>query len=100
MLDSECVYGKKVICRDHKFHNRIGYIHTVQRATDGYVHSYSVKDSFGHMLGGGLWYSLNCFDLYQDDSMPNTLRSGSLPAAKKSIECPCGINRSACTYHK
>lgn len=35
-------------------------------------------------------------------SAPVTLRSNQIvPAPKpRSVECPCGINRSVCTYHK
>lgn len=100
MLDSECDTGKKVICRDSYYHNQIGYISTVVRA-NGKVQYYLVKDKIGGAYIGGTWYALSCWDLcpYQD-SAPHTLRSASLPTLKKSIICPCGINRKDCDYHK
>jgi hypothetical protein len=103
MLDFECDTGKKVICKNYQYRNRIGYITTVIRS-NGKVASYMVKDKIGFgavVVGGGMWYALSEWDLCQDqqaqDPMPNTLRSGSLP---KSIICPCGINRKDCDYHK
>jgi hypothetical protein len=99
MLDFECDTGKKVICKNYQYRNRIGYITTVIRS-NGKVTSYIVKDKVGFgaiVIGGGMWYALSEWDLCKEDPMPNTLRSSSLP---KSIICPCGINRKDCCYHK
>jgi len=104
MLDSECDTGKKVICKNYQYRNQMGYITTVMR-TNGRVVSYMVKDKMGAgavVIGGGMWYALSEWDLFPFtvDPIPNTLRSASLPPPKKSIICPCGINRKDCDYHK
>ena len=106
MLDFECDTGKKVICKNYQYRNRIGYITTVMRS-NGRVTSYMVKDKMGFgavVVGGGMWYALSEWDLYPvpftGDLIPNTLRSGSLPSKPKSIICPCGISRKDCDYHK
>jgi len=97
MLDSECDTGVKVICLDWgwDFRLAIGVITTVIRV-NGKVESYLVKDKVDGTAIGGMWYCLTAWDVYLFDEAPVTLRS----TPSKSIECPCGIHRSRCDYHK
>jgi len=83
MLDSECDTGVKVICWDWEFRLAVGIIASVIRV-NGKVESYLVKDKIGGTAIGGMWYSLAAWGVY----------------LFKSIECPCGIHRSRCDYHK
>ncbi len=97
MLESECIIGKKVVDRSGI---RYGYI-TSYLCYNGKFFCYYVAEN--NHAKSFPWYDLNSWDVVQEEPLPNTLRSGSLPAVVSkplSLECPCGIRRSECDYHK
>ena len=101
MKDEECVIGAAVICvYKGGFYGKIGTITDVHRAmptgvSSNYVQTFFVKDDNGDPIGADGWSFTSSFDLYD----PFTVR---LPVVQKILkaECPCGINRKDCEYHK
>jgi hypothetical protein len=97
----ECIVGQKVVCRFGDNSGRIGWISSIIWV--GSYPRYNVKDANGMPIGIQ-WSFITSWDLYVDPSSiaPNTLRSASHQSSAKpmSIECPCGIYRSQCDYHR
>lgn len=88
MLDSECKVGAKVICTyDTNMarinEGKVGIITEVNRYTSGRVALYYINDLNGKPIHNP-WYFLSCWTLYKEPT----------------LECPCGIMRAVCIYHK
>jgi hypothetical protein len=107
MTQDECIVGAKVICVHRKYSGRIGTIKTVDRDEFGYVSCYSVVDDSGNLIVFNNWYSVNYWDIYTGlTRVPMTgFKLQSVPDLDLTIktvskECPCGIARADCDYHK
>jgi hypothetical protein len=96
MQNNECVVGARVICVLHgHFNGCVGYIGSVVRSANGEVDTYNVVDDNGNNIGTGTsWIWLSSWDIYEvkDPNVPIKII--------KLKECPCGIDRSDCTYHR
>lgn len=100
MRDDECKNGAKVICvmtaGNHV--GKIGYLYNVVRHEhDNRVRHYNVQDSNGYPISNGYFSYLDSWDRCSD--APSTLKSAGL-SKPLSRECPCGIARTDCDYHK
>lgn len=96
MKDEECVNGAKVVCtvNDKNCFGFIGYITDVVRHANGTIDSYGVKDKHGREIGYTVWRYVTSWDIYIDTEM-HVESKKQLPS-----ECPCGIMRVDCDYHK
>lgn len=100
MKDEECVNGANVICTmfGSEFDGAVGYIYDVQRHYhNDKVRSYRVKKRSGIPISNGYFSFLESWELCGAFS-PETLKSASIKTL--SHECPCGIARIVCDYHK
>lgn len=98
MKDSECVAGTKVICvmKVGAFVGMTGYLCNVVRHENGnHVRHYSVEDARGFLFGTGHFSFLTSWEVCISEA-PKTLKS----VTHMSKECPCGISRDDCNYHK
>jgi hypothetical protein len=89
MLLSECRIGTKVICVSAgDYYGKIGYISDVVLSSMS-VDFYEVIDDKNKFIGSS-WRFLSSWDVYKEEIV-------SVPL---STECPCGIHRADCEYHK
>jgi hypothetical protein len=97
MKESECVLGAKVICvlQGSPHYARIGSIGQIDRVNDKIViyHVLDIYNSFTHNIGVG-WSDLNSWNVID----PNLLGDKKVKILSK--ECPCGIARADCDYHR
>lgn len=81
---------KKVKCiRGDNTPFKNGYIYEVISGDDDGFHKYYIIK--GHEMDGG--YYQNRFEVVEDEAPP-------VPVKVLSYECPCGIARVQCDYHK
>lgn len=94
MTNDECQVGAKVICIYRPMEGDLGTITEVHRdPSAGHVVIYVVKNNNStHSIQ---WSKLDSWNLYQ----PPANRAKLAANQARSLECPCGIMRSACTYH-
>lgn len=93
MLDYECKVGLKVVCRHQAFYGYYGTISAVKRDANGFLITYQVIDFFGNSISSA-WTQPASWDIATDQT-ELVIKRPSL-----SKECPCGIHRSRCDYHK
>ena len=101
---NECVVGATVICVrvGDTCYGQIGIISAVNwhKLSNGCIgiDTYTVHNVCGIIIGGCSWCLLESWDLYDS----NMSRLAKTITAQKvlSKECPCGINRKDCEYHK
>lgn len=94
MRDSECKNGAKVICAGGTHSGKIGHIYDVLRNING-VEAYRVQSPNGYPISTEPFRSLETWDIAEQ--APSTLKSATHQPSK---ECPCGIARMDCDYHR
>ncbi len=96
MKDSECQVGAKVICQVIGIYfSQIGRIIEVVH-NHGRIDYYRIEHSNGCIL---IWYDVNSWNIYQPPANQAKFATNQT-MNYNSIECPCGINRVDCTYHR
>jgi hypothetical protein len=104
MKNIECQKGAKVICqaRYDVQYNSVGIIIDVVRNSYGEVIRYWVQDVRAPSSGFPTveWSYLESWDLVVESAQ--TKRSSDLATPRKTLtlECPCGIFRARCDYHR
>jgi hypothetical protein len=105
MKENECVVGARVICKFQTYLNQIGTIMSVCDIGTVYSKYYVIGDD-GHLIGPSGWRRLDSWDIYTGltrvplTGFKLTPVPEDLPIKTASKECPCGISRADCDYHK